>query len=74
MHEFWTNPIANMTYTRLQNYTIMVLGEHGIQTFEVVVVVSLFLLLYFVVFVFASAHPLLNLDKWFVHIYLNATS
>ena len=31
-----------MTYTKLQNYTNMVVGEHGRQTFEVVVV-ALFL-------------------------------
>jgi hypothetical protein len=29
---------ANMMYTRSQNYTNMVIGEHEIQTFEVVVV------------------------------------
>ena len=50
----------------------MVVGEHGIQTFEVVVVVlSLLLLLSFDVFVPTSAHPLLFVDKWFVQIYLN---
>ena len=40
MHEFWIIPTANlnMTYTRSQNYTNMVVGEHGIQAFEVVVV------------------------------------
>ena len=37
-----------------------------IQTFEVVVVVSLILL--FVVYVPTSANPLLFLDKWFVRI------
>ena len=41
MHEFWIIPIVNMTYTRSQNYTNMVVGEHGIQTFELVVVVLL---------------------------------
>ena len=40
-------------------------GEHGIQTFEVVVVVLLF-----DVFVPTSAHPLLFLDKWVVQICL----
>ena len=30
-----------MTYTSLQNYTNLVVGEHGIQTFEVEVVVLL---------------------------------
>jgi hypothetical protein len=30
-------PTANMMYTRLQKYTSMVVGEHGIQTFKVVV-------------------------------------
>ena len=28
-----------MTYTRSQNYTNMVVGKHGIQTFKVAVVV-----------------------------------
>ena len=54
-----------MTYIRSQNYTNMVGGAHGIQTFEVVVVV---LLLSFDVLVPISAHPL---DKWFDQIYLN---
>ena len=49
----------------------MVVGNHGIQTFEVVVVVWLFLLLSFDVFVPISAHPLLFFNKWFVQIYLN---
>ena len=44
----------------------MMVGEHGIQTFEVVVVVLLLLLLSFDVFVLTSAHSLLFLDKWFV--------
>ena len=43
MHEFWTIPTANMMYTRLQNYMSMVVGKHGIQAFEVEVVVSLLL-------------------------------
>ena len=38
---------ANMTYTRLQNYTIMMVGEHGIQNSKLVVVVLLLLLLSF---------------------------
>ena len=54
MHAFWTIPTANMTYTRLHN-TNMVGGEHGIHTFEVVVVV----LLSFDVFVPKNTHPLL---------------
>ena len=36
--KLWKNPPANMMYTRSQNYTNMVIGKHGIQTFEVVVV------------------------------------
>ena len=46
-----------MMYTRSQNYTNMVVGEHEIQTFRVVVVVMLILLLSFDVFVLTSAHP-----------------
>ena len=60
-----------MTYTRSQNYTNMVVGKHGIQTFKVMVVVVLLLLLSFNVFVPTSAHPLLPLDNWFVQIYKN---
>ena len=41
-HGFWTNLIANMMCTRLQNYANMMVGKHGIQTFEVIVVVLLF--------------------------------
>ena len=36
----------------------MVVGEHEVQTFEVVVVVLLLLLLSFDIFVTTSAHPL----------------
>jgi len=63
-----------MTYTRLPNYTNMMVGKYEIQTFKVMVVVLLFLLLLFDVFVPTSAHPLLLLDKWFVQIYLNVNS
>ena len=43
INEFWTIAAANMTYTKLQNYTNSVIGEHGIQTFEFMVVVLLLL-------------------------------
>ena len=46
MHEFETIPIANMVFTRSQNYTNMVVGKHGIQRFEVVVIVLLVFLLH----------------------------
>jgi hypothetical protein len=46
----------------------MVVGKHGIQTFEILVVV---LLVLFDVFVLTSAHPLLFLVKSFVQIYLS---
>ena len=42
----------------------MMVGEHGIQTFKVVVVV---------VFHPINAHPLLFLEKWFLQIYLNVS-
>ena len=64
MHVFWTIPTSNMTYTRVQTYTNMVVGEFGIQIFEVVVVVLLLLILSYDLFVPTSAHPLLFLDKW----------
>ena len=63
MHEFWTIPSTNMMYTRLQNYTNMMVGEHGIQTFEVVIVVLLLLLLSSDVFVPISALPLLTFGQ-----------
>ena len=53
MHEIGSIPTTNMMYTRLQNYTNMVVGKHELHTFEVVVVVFLF-----DVFVPRSAHPL----------------
>ena len=45
IHELWTISIVNMMYTRSQNFTNMVVGQHGIQTFKVVLVVLLLLLL-----------------------------
>ena len=50
MHEVWTIPTANMTYTRLQNYTNMMVGEHGIQTFGVVVVYIISFIVFFFFF------------------------
>ena len=38
---------ASMTYTRLQNYKNIMVVEHGIQTFKVVIVMLLFWLLSF---------------------------
>lgn len=43
---FGTIPTANMTYTRSPNYKNVVIDKHGIQTFKIVVVVLLFLLLF----------------------------
>jgi hypothetical protein len=70
MHEFWTIPIDNLTYIRLQNYTNFMVGKHRIQTFNVVVVMLILLLLLHV-FIPTSAHPLLYLNKWFVQKYVN---
>ena len=39
MHELWTILTINMMYTISQNYTNMIVDKHGIQTFEVVLVV-----------------------------------
>jgi hypothetical protein len=47
-----------MTYTRSQNYTNLVVGEHEIQTFKVVTSVLLLLLLLLNTFVPNNAHPL----------------
>ena len=44
-----------MMYTRLQNYTNMMIDEHGIQTFKVVIVVLLLLMLSFVI-MFPQVH------------------
>ena len=63
MHEFWTILTANMTYTKLQNYTNMLVGEHEIQTFKVMVVLLLLLLLSFDIFVPTNAHSLLFLES-----------
>lgn len=41
----------------------MVVGERDVQTFEIVVVMLLFLFLWVDVFVLRNAHPLLFLDK-----------
>ena len=51
----------------------MMVVEHGIQTFEVVVVMLMFALVLFNIFVPTSAEPLLLLKKLFVHIYLNVS-
>ena len=60
MHEFWTILATNVTYTRSQNYTNMMVGKHGIQTFKVMVVVLLFFLLLFIyLLVPTSVQPLL---------------
>ena len=45
MYKIWTIPIINMMHSTSQNYTNMVVGEHGIRTFKVAVVMLLLLLL-----------------------------
>ena len=52
-----------MTYTRSQIYTNMVVGEHGIQTFEIVVIVLFLLLLLSDKFFLSNAHSLLFLSS-----------
>ena len=55
---------TDITYTRSQNYTNLVVGEHGIQTFTIVVVVLLLLLFCRLhVFVPTSAYPPFLVDK-----------
>ena len=46
MHEFWEIPTANMTYSKSEKNSNMVVDEHGIQAFTVVVAVLLLLLLF----------------------------
>ena len=70
MHELLIIPTIDMTYTGSQIHTNTMVGEYKIETFKVMVVVLLHLLLWFDVFVFTSAHPLLFLDKWFVQLNL----
>ena len=74
MHDFWQKKTANMTKVRLQNYTNMVVGKDGIQTFEIKVDMLVLLLLMFDVFVLASAHPLLDFGQVVYQIYLNVNS
>ena len=52
-----------MTYTRVQKYTNMVVGELGIQIFEVVVVVLLLLMLSFDLLVPQVQIPYYFLEK-----------
>ena len=61
--------------TRSQIQTNMMVGEQGIQTFGVMIIIVLEVLLFFLFdeFVPASAHPLSFLDKWLVQIYFNVS-
>ena len=70
MHEAWTISSANMACAISQKYTNMVVGEHGTQTYKVVVVVLLLLMLLFDVFVRTNGQPLIFLDKQFVQMCL----
>ena len=54
------NPTVDKMYTTLQNYTNMLVGKHGIQTFKVVL---LLLLLLFDVFDPTSAYLLLFIKQ-----------
>ena len=65
MHEFWTIQCQYDVYM-INNYTNMVVGKHGIQTFKVVVVTLLLLLLSFDIFILTNVHPLIFLNTWFV--------
>lgn len=60
--DFWTNSIVNMTYIRSQNYTNVVVGKHRTQTFEVVLLLLMWL---FDVCVLTNAQPLLFSAKCF---------
>ena len=39
MNELWTISTVDMTYTRSHNHTNTVVGEHGIETSKVIVIV-----------------------------------
>ena len=62
---FLTTPTTSTTYTRSQNCTNMVVGEHGIQIW--------WSLLSFDVFLPTSAHPFSFLEECFVQLYLNVS-
>jgi len=73
MHKFWTIPATNLTHTRSQTHTNMVVNNyHEIQTFEILVIELLFFCC--CCCCCCCAHKcisLMLLNKWFVHIYLN---
>ena len=68
MRNSWTISTINMTYTGLQNYTNMMVDEHVIKIFKVVVVVVFLFMLSFDIFVPTIAYLLLLLGastvKW----------
>ena len=67
VHEFWTISTVHTMHTRMQIHTNMVAGTHEYKHSKLWL---LLLLLSFVVFVPASAHPVIILVKSFVQIYL----
>ena len=69
MHDLWTLLPDDITRISWQNYTNMVIGEHGIQTFKVVVILLLLLVLSFDVLVLKSANPLLLRGHVIVKLY-----
>ena len=54
---------SNMAYTRLQNYTNMMVGKHGIQIFEVMVCYVIAFIVVVWCFISKNTHPLLYLGK-----------
>ena len=74
MHKFWTIPTVNITYISFWTYTSMVVGEHGIQTFKVVVVVLFAFGIVIWCFCPHKCTSLSFLDKQFVQIYFNVSS
>ena len=71
MHELFQPPIWHTL--DLQNYTNVVVGEHGIQISKVMIVVLFLLLFSFDVFIPTSASSLLFMAKWLVQMYLNVS-
>ena len=69
MHELWTISTANMTRTRLQDYTNLVVGKHRIQHMRSCCCCCC--LMFDVWCVCLHKCTSLILDKWFIQFYLN---
>ena len=69
MHEFWIISYANMMYTRWQNYTNTLVGEHGIHNIRTCGCCVVVLDVIVSCFCAHKCTPLIILDMWFVLVY-----